>query len=130
VADAKALKKDFAPGKIRDALDGRDGLTTKMRKQLYDFFSRVTCHPTMSVEAMLCPLKKGPDGPFLDPRDLQAAVSELGRLAVQAGNVVEVFMPNDWDKGAEARKAFRSARAAWMTEFYDRLPAPKCDRPH
>jgi hypothetical protein len=87
-ADKQARLKEFKPIKVREALDARDGFTTKKRAAMYGLFSELAGHPSMLSIAMLRP--KGMDahcGPFLDPTALEAVFSEMGRLAVQAGEI-------------------------------------------
>jgi hypothetical protein len=100
-------------------LDHRDGFTEKKRQKMYDLFSELAAHPTMQSVAMLRP--KGMDalnGPFVDPTALEAVASEMGRLAIQAGEIVDAFFPPAWRYGDGTRLAFSGAKAIWIDEFY------------
>jgi hypothetical protein len=116
-ADKQMRLREFRPIRVREALDERDGFTQKKRAQIYDMFSELAGHPSMQSVAMLRP--KGMDarnGPFIDPTALEAIVSEMGRLAVQVGEVMDTFFPPAWHD--ETRLAFSNAKARWIEEFY------------
>lgn len=119
VADKQARLKDFRPIKVREALDSRDGFTSKKRAEAYDLFSELAGHPSMQSVAMLRP--RGMDarnGPFLDPTALQAVIAEMGKLAIQVGEIVGAFLPADWDKGIGSSSAFAVVKTQWLNEFY------------
>jgi len=119
LADKKMRKKDFKPVVVREALDKRDGFTTKKRALMYELFSELASHPSMESISMLRP--KGMDarnGPFVDPTALEATLSEMGRLAVQTGEKVEAFFPPDWRQADATRLSFMRYKKAWITEFY------------
>jgi hypothetical protein len=118
-ADKQARLKEFKPIKVREALDARDGFTTKKRAAMYSLFSELAGHPSMLSIAMLRP--KGMDahcGPFLDPTALEAVFSEMGRLAVQAGEIFGAFGPERWGPGIQTRLDFDARKRAWLQEFY------------
>jgi hypothetical protein len=117
-ADKQARLKEFKPIKVRKALDAPDGFTTKKRTAMYDLFSELAGHPSMLSIAMLRP--NGMDahcGPFLDPKALEAVLSELGRLAVQAGEIFGTFVPEGWKPGIQTRLVFDAQKRAWLREF-------------
>lgn len=116
---------EFRPVQVRKYLDERDGFTEKKRAAMYKVFSELAGHPSMQSVAMLRP--KGMDarnGPFVDPTALEAVLSEMGRLAVQAGEIIDAFFSPDWLQGYPARKAFVDYKLQWISEFYDK-PAEK-----
>jgi hypothetical protein len=124
IADKKQRLRDFKPVRIREALDGRDGFTEKKREQMYDMFSELASHPTMQSVAMLRP--RGMDarnGPFIDATALEAVVSEMGRMAIQVGEIMDAFFPSGWRLGDETRGAFARAKARWIDEFYGDVKA-------
>jgi hypothetical protein len=86
-ADKKARIKDFGPVKVREALDARDGFTEKKRFATYEMFSELAGHPTMKSAFMMRPQPDGEAviGPFVEVTTLEAVVSEMGRLAIQVG---------------------------------------------
>lgn len=119
LADRQARLKHFSPIRVREALDKRDGFTSNKRAQLYQLFSELAGHPSMQSVHMLRP--KGMDarnGPFLDPTALNAVLSELGRLAVQVGEVVGTFAPDNWDEGNATLHALNLTKTQWILEFY------------
>ena len=118
-ADKKTRMKMFKPVEIRDALDKRDGFNKKKRAHLYSVFSELAAHPNMKSVAMLKPY--GMDariGPYVDPTVLGPVLSEMGRLSIQAGEVLDHFIPSDWPKGEQTQKVFRENKIKWMKEFY------------
>src|SRR5262249_29766453 len=86
-ADKKSRMKEFAPVKVREALDSRDGFTSKKRAEAYELFSELAGHPTMKSSWMMRPQKDGSAviGPFMAKPVLEAVISEMGRLAIQVG---------------------------------------------
>lgn len=119
-ADAKTLRQEFAPARVRKTLDDRDGFTSRKREELYRLFSELAGHPSMKGFSMLRPKGMGAHmGPFLDPSALEATVSELGRLAVQVGEHINGFFPDTWNKGQATRLEFQTAKASWIKEFYE-----------
>ena len=57
-AQKKDRMKDFAPVKVREALDARDGFTSKKRFEMYEMFSELAGHPNMNSHLMMRPEKK------------------------------------------------------------------------
>ncbi|WP_346913156.1 hypothetical protein [uncultured Roseibium sp.] len=86
--------KEFSPVKVREALDARDGFTSKRRAEMYELFSELAGHPTMKSAWMMRPQKEGDAviGPFMEATALEAVVSEMGRLAVQVGEQINAFL--------------------------------------
>ena len=126
VADEKA-RKDFLPVRVREALDARDGFTSKKRADTYKLFSELAAHPNMKSVYMLRPEKDGDavGGPYMEKGTLEAVLSEMGKLAIQAGEVLNGFFPNDWPKARGARVAFARSKKQWIAEFYPRAAASK-----
>jgi hypothetical protein len=109
-ADKKTRKKDFSPVKVREALDARDGFTSKKRFEMYELFSELAGHPNMKSALMMRPQKDGDAviGPFMEATTLEAVISEIGRLAVLVGEQLDRFFPENW--GMPSRVA-RPAKA-------------------
>lgn len=119
MADKAARLKSFKPVKVRTLLDDRDGFTERKRAAIYDQFSELAGHATMQSIAMLRP--KGMEaqiGPFFDATALEAVLSEMGRLAVQAGELLDAFLPDRSANTLALRLGFVSAKASWLTTFY------------
>lgn len=119
-ADRKLRMKNFSPLKVREALDARDGFTSKRRAETYELFSELAGHPTMKSAWMMRPQKEGDAviGPFMEATALEAVVSEMGRLAVQVGEQINIFLPADWTRGLSARVAFAELKLQWFSTFY------------
>jgi hypothetical protein len=119
-ADEKGRRKDFSPARVRKALDARDGFTSKRREDVYRMFSELAGHPNMKSAWMMRPQKDGDAviGPFMEITALEAGVSEMGRLAVQVGEQINVFLPADWAHGLPARLMFARLKLQWRSTFY------------
>lgn len=123
-ADKATRLKDFKPVKVREALDKRDGFTSNKRTELYQLFSELAGHASMQGVAMLRP--KGMDahiGPFFDVTALEAGLSEMGRLAVQAGENIGPFVPSGWSEGKPSLQDFTAVKVLWFAEFYPKIVA-------
>ena len=124
-ADDKAQRRDFSPAAVRKALDERDGFEGRKREEMYRMFSELAAHPTMKSVYMMRPQKDGDAviGPFMAPDSLQAVLSEMGRLAVQVGEVLDHFFPETWADVLPARENSARARLEWFATFYPPKPA-------
>jgi len=118
LADKKVQRKEFAPVKVREALDTRDGFTSKRRFEIYEQFSELAGHPNMKSAWMMRPQKDGDAviGPFMEKTSLEVVISEMGRLAVQVGEQLERFFPTDW--GMTSRLDFAKLKRDWLNRFY------------
>ncbi|TAL78015.1 MAG: hypothetical protein EPN75_11960 [Beijerinckiaceae bacterium] len=132
-ADKKARLRDFGPVKVREALDARDGFTDKKRFAMYEMFSELAGHPTMKSAFMMRPQRDGDAviGPFVETTTLEAVVSEMGRLAIQVGEQLNLFFPADWPQGLPSRLAFAKLKQRWIATFYPSPSpvTPKSDKP-
>ncbi len=119
-ANKKERMKEFAPVKVRIALDDRDRFTCKKRAELYELFSELAAHPTMKSAWMLRPQKNGDAviGPFIEKSSLEAVISEMGRLAIQVGELLNDFFPSDFDGSLFVRAEFIQLKKRWIEEFY------------
>lgn len=124
-ADRKTLKADFSPAAVRKALDSRYGHTSRRREETYKLFSELAGHPTMKSSWMMRPQKDGDAviGPFIEKTSLQAVLSEMGRLAVQAGQHLIAFFPGDWQQGFGPRLSFAEVEREWLVTFYPEAPS-------
>lgn len=120
LADTTVLRQDFSPAAVRKALDKRYGHTTRKREELYKLFSQLAGHPTMKSSWMMRPERDGDAviGPFIEKTSLDAVLSEMGRLAVQAGQHLVAFYPEPWEAGKEPRASFAKATHNWFRTFY------------
>jgi hypothetical protein len=124
LADKSARRKDFSPVKVREALDSRDGFTSKKRFEAYELFSELAGHPNMKSSWMMRPQKNGDAviGPFMETTALEAVISEMGKLAVQVGELLNAFFPEDWDHGVPSRSSFARLKKQWLHTFYPKSP--------
>jgi hypothetical protein len=122
-ADKKARRKEFSPVRVREALDARDGSTSKKRFEIYEMFSELAGHPNMNSYLMMRPEKGGDAviGPFMETSTLDAGLSEMGRLAVQVGEILDKFFPSEWAHAAPSRLQFGRIKQSWIAEFYPAL---------
>jgi hypothetical protein len=121
-ADKKILREKFSPVAVRKALDERDGCNTKKRAEAYKMFSELAAHPNMQSQHMLRP-EIGGDmmiGPFMEETTLEAGISELGRLAIQAGEIMNDFLPEGWDLD-DVRASFALIKNEWIETFYKQI---------
>ena len=119
-ADKKTLKNEFSPAAVRKVLDAHHGHTTRRREEQYKLFSELAAHPTMKSDWMMRPQKDGEAviGPFIEKTSLEAVLSEMGRLAVQAGQHLSAFFPAGWQDGHPPRLAFAQVAKVWFEVFY------------
>jgi hypothetical protein len=112
--------KEFSPVKVREALDARDGFTSKKRFEMYELFSELSGHPNMKSSWMTRPKKDGDAviGPFVEATALEAVISEMGRLAVQVGEQLNRSFPANWEQGMPSRVAFVQLKQNWIDTFY------------
>lgn len=118
-AGTKERIKSFTPLLIRVALDTRDGFTEQKRFARYGMFSELAGHPTMKSAYLMRPEKDGDTviGPFMNATVLGAVLSEIGRLAVQVGELINAFLADFGDHGSEERLAFKRVKLQWIEEF-------------
>lgn len=118
-SSAKDREASFKPYSVRVALDSRDGFTSRKREETYKMFCDLASHPSPKGLAMLHPTGMGAvSGPFLDPATLRATASELGRLGVQVGTTVQLFLPKDWEPSIAAQAHMTQVGSNWLAKFY------------
>jgi hypothetical protein len=54
----------------------------------------------------------------MEKTTLEAVFSEMGQLAIQVGEQLNHFFPNDWGKAIAPRLALAHAKKQWLNEFY------------
>ena len=118
-ADDRTRKRDFSPAAVRKALDERDGFEGRKREEIYRMFSELAAHPTMKSAYLMRPQKDGDAviGPFIAADALEAVLSEMGRLAVQVGEVLDHFFPEKWADVLPAREDYARGRLEWFATF-------------
>lgn len=120
LADRKTLRNEFSPVAVRKTLDQRDGYTTKRREEAYKMFCELAAHPSIKSDLMMRPQKNGDAviGPFVEETALSSVISEMGRLAVQSGANIALFIPSDWDRSLGPRLRFLNTSTKWRLKFY------------
>ncbi len=120
--------KEFAPAKIRKALDDRDGYTEKKRQAHYKLLSNLGGHPTFASFAMLRP---EPDahahmGSFFVPKMLTATIQELVKVSLTAWeNFSGLFKPYTLEQYL-AYHRYTKMSLDWTEKVYSK----KVDRSH
>ncbi|WKL21553.1 hypothetical protein QYR00_07270 [Agrobacterium tumefaciens] len=120
LADKKERMAQFSPLKVREALDSRDGFTSKRRFEIYELFSELAGHPNMKSAWMMRPQKDGDAviGPFMEATALEAVVSEMGRLAIQVGEQINAAIDPLWSPALPSRASFAKLKLEWLSTFY------------
>lgn len=130
LADKKEQMKSFSPARVREAIDARDGFTSRKRALHYQVLSELAGHPSMKSVLMMRPQKDGDAviGPFVEEGPFNAVFSEIGKLAVLAGGALDCFFPDSWSEADEVRKAFAQIQQTWLETFYP--PRPETPEPN
>lgn len=124
-ADEKTRMKEFAPARIRIALDEHQGLIVKKREAAYKLFCELAAHPTYKGFQMLAPGGLGARvGPFLDEPRLKALLEEHAKLAIQAAEAFTVFFPTVTLADIENKLRFMEVSSEWGQRYYNLLGAP------
>ncbi len=76
-ADEKTLRDEFAPVKVRDALDRRDGNKEKKRAKQYKILCEYAAHATYRGFRMTMRNGNGEIGPFVEDINLRAWIEEM-----------------------------------------------------
>ena len=115
----KAEVREFSPFEVRLALDERDGREDRGREKQYKMLSELAAHPTMKSAFLMRTHKNGDavSGPFVEPEFLEAVVCEFARIAGQAGEVLDRFIPETWVGALVPRRDFSEARQLWLESF-------------
>jgi hypothetical protein len=113
-------QEKFKPYSVRNALDNRDGNSGKKRAKLYKLFCELAAHPTMKSDWMMRPVSNGDAfiGPFVTETTLEAILSEMGKLAIQAGELLLPYVPQDNAEAVFSRDHFINTKSAWINEFW------------
>lgn len=115
----------FKPITVRDALDKRDGFTTRKRKEAYELLCKLAGHATPEGAVMLAPdpsIGTVHCGPFLETTALDAVLSEAAKTAVQAAQAFRHVLKGDGLDAHAARIDFMHEEAAWLKRFFNQEP--------
>lgn len=113
-------QKVFAPYKVRNALDERDGFKTKEREKHYKRLCILCGHPTFAGFAMLRPEPTADAhmGPMLVPDLLDALLQELVKCTVVAVNAFIRFFPPTTPQDYRERIQLLESHNAWTKEIF------------
>ena len=118
-AESAKERDRFRPINVRKFLDDHDGFTSGKRAENYKMFSELAGHPSMKSMRMLHPqIDYAVRGPFMEFKTLQAVLSEMAKLAVQVGEIVSAFFPDDFDAATASRVTFDVKKVVWIKKFY------------
>lgn len=111
----------FKPVEVRRKLDDLDGFTEKKRAAHYNLLTDLAGHPSTIGFVMLQAGDLGAHcGPFFDEKVMSATLSELAKLALQAGDVFVLLFESERPEDSLAKLDFQEARARWLNRFYDK----------
>lgn len=125
-ADTATRLKEFGPGKLRAALDKRDGFTSGKRKDAYRLLSELGSHPTEEGFAMLAPGDlPHHSGPFFDEGKLAGGLAELAKLALQSAQAKSRFSDKHNVGRIKVWLNFLEVSGRWSEHFFGRPYDPK-----
>ena len=117
-ANSNKSKREFFPAEVRKALDARDGDKTGNRGQAYKMLCELAAHPTLGTQYMLRPELDSDmlAGPFMGETILRQGLEQLGVLAVQAGRIMDAFLPEGYEVEG-SRESSARIREKWLEVF-------------
>ncbi len=117
-ANDNKSKREFFPAKVRETLDVRDGTETGKRNEAYKMLCELATHPTMGTQYMIRPELDSDmlTGPFMGDTILRQGLEQLGVLAVQAGGIMDAFLPEGYEVEA-IRENSALIREKWLKTF-------------
>ena len=126
-SDPTTRIKNFGPGKIRDALDTKDGLTNKKRNKKYKLLCNLAEHPTNEGFRMLTSEHGGNAkcGPYFDFNNMRATLEELAIEMIQAGEICIKFLKERNRLDLEMTKDFMGGVLEWRETLKKRPPVEK-----
>jgi hypothetical protein len=117
-ADNRALKRDFSPMPIREALDKRDGYTTQQRKKFYDLASQYASHATYRGFQLTAQGGLGQIGPFIDEAKLRAWLEEMAKRFGHAAICLLADFEGEDHQLDLTRKHYLDTVNAWGRKYY------------
>ncbi len=118
-ADKKKRIADFGPGKIRNALDARDGYSSGERKKIYDLISEYASHASYPGITLTTrgPANMAQVGPFFDKDKLAMWLYEMA-LRVSHAAVILVSNPEGDDRPLLAtRQQYLAVVNKWYATY-------------
>ncbi len=87
-------RKQFAPAKVRKALDDRDGSKERKREKQYKLFCEHVSHPSFPGVKLVSQEGLAKIGPFVDEKLLKHTLFELAKQSITASNYyIKLFNP-------------------------------------
>lgn len=119
--EGRKRKEKFDPVAVRTKLDALDGFDGMKRAAHYKLLSNLGSHPSMGGFEMLKAGDLGAHcGPFFEQTAMSATLSELAKLAVQAGHVFAGLFKAESNADSLALLDFREAQARWLSQFFEK----------
>ncbi len=117
-ANDNKSKREFSPAEVRRALDARDGDETGNRGTAYKMLCELATHPTLGTQYMIRPELDSDmiTGPFMGDRILRQGLEQIGVLAVQAGAILDAFLPEGYEVEG-VRESSALIREKWLETF-------------
>lgn len=117
--DKKGRWARFKPVKVRTELDALDGFNSLKRAAAYELLSDLAGHPSVVGFQMLQAGEHGAHcGPFFEVTAMDAVLSELAKLALQAGSAFSGFFEPKNNTDLVIKLDFLEARGKWLERFF------------
>jgi hypothetical protein len=110
-------KNAFAPVKVREKLDSRDGYTECQRKKAYDLLSAYTAHATPEGFVVISPQMMTQVGPFPSEKNLQAALQELARHVAVVSAIIGPIVRTEAEEILALKAAFYEGLQRWSSRY-------------
>jgi hypothetical protein len=127
LADKKTRIAHFGPGKIRTALDKRDGYTSGQRHKIYDLLSEHASHASYPGFGLVVQSGLGQVGPFFDQAKLRAFLEELAKRLGHAAIILLSHSEGEDPKLDIARKHYFKVFWAWAPKYLGVTPITLAD---
>jgi hypothetical protein len=121
-ADNKKLKTDYAPFRIRDALDARDDFRGKKRGVIYALLSEHASHVTYRGFRFTSRENLGQMGPFVDEKKLVAWLEEMAK---NLGHCALIYSAHFEQVSAElegVKARYNEIINAWLAKYLEAKP--------
>jgi hypothetical protein len=117
--DERKRNNMFGAWKVRTALDERDGFTEGKREAAYRLLCELGSHPTYKGFQMLTAAGSdlGIVGPFFELKSLDAVLSELAKIMMQAGAQFRFFEEKTL-LDYQMMLSYLKAQADWADHFW------------
>jgi hypothetical protein len=116
-ADNKRLKNDFAPFRIREALDKRDGLKEGSRGKIYALLSEHATHVTHRGFRLTTKNGLGEIGGFVDEKQLGAWVEEMAKHLGHCAMIYSAHFDVDKAELEMLKSHHDGIMKAWMKKY-------------